>query len=1493
MVAVYNQTNNLQNRLYMKKEIILSGRYEGKLTVDYTPCINYAMVHNHHNAFHKFILRNTSGMIWKDVVISISGDVIDSVSQVIPILKPGKAVSLEDFYLMPTITKLMALTECVQTSFCVTIISEGEQIMRNSFPLTILAFNQWHGLSTVPELVASFVTPNHPKIQELSSRASRLLEEMSGDKGLDDYQSGDKLRIAKQIEAVYDILKEEKLTYAAPPASFEATGQRIRLVDHVLNTRQGSCLDLSVLLCSCLENIGLNTMIVMFDTHAFMGVWTEGSVATPMAGYDVKFLKESIRNDNLLILIDATALTRNASLTEAINAAETYVEKNAKDFNLFVDIQSARNHSIKPLPHCVLTETGWIVEEPGDACLCKPTAPQLGQEIHGAVSPDKMRSKVNIWERKLLDLTLRNNLLNMKPTNGIVPFRKMPVDDILKAIRTNSLLDLLDVKDTEKTVKELYRASRNSIEENGANTLFLSIGTLKWFEDGADSPYLAPIVFIPVEIARQSPRKYVASMRDEEPMVNTTLLEMLRQNFDVETPDTCNLMCQDNASAQWKAVLAELKDIIADINRKRKDDSQWVVTEDCRLGIFSFAKFVIWNDVHNNPEVLEAHPIIQSLIEGRSLLGNDESDENARELDVTSKPSDFAIPLDVDSSQLEAIAASGKGRSFILHGPPGTGKSQTITNMIANALYQNKRVLFVAEKKAALEVVQERLKRIGLAPFCMELHSNKAEKKSFLAQAESAVNAGNEPMHPFFEKYSDELYAKRCELNAYINSLHQKREQGLSLYEYINKYQELDGNPLPLSYSAISHLNIEKVGEVIEQLRALDKVVDVLGEHPSMCPLRGLYPLHNTADNQKETIRLLALIPAELEKAERKSSKFIYRHILRRTAMEIFSSTAVWKDLCKSAEIDDEISSDMDRFSQAVSLWHDNTDKLRLWYHFSMRVLSLKEYNVSSVLDYFMQGHSGQDTANAFEKGYYLRMATEIIEEDPSLRAFNGLLFEDAIKQFRRMNRNFQKLTIQDLRHRITSRINEVKQDHVLSEELTILRKRISSNGRGTSVRRILEQTRHVLPTLCPCMLMSPLSVSQYLDMRNNQFDLVIFDEASQMPTCEAIGAIARGKAVVVVGDPMQMPPTSFFMANTTTDNDIDVDDLESILHDCMSLSLPNKYLSWHYRSRHESLIAFSNTHFYSGRLITFPSVDDQERKVSLQYVNGTYDFGNTRCNRIEARSIVDYVIEHLASELPPEEGGHGMPHRSIGIVAFNKNQSNLIEDMLMEALARNRTLEEIALKCAEPIFVKNLENVQGDERDVILFSVGYGPDKNGKVSMNFGPLNQMGGERRLNVAVSRARYEMKVFSALRPDHIDLQRTEAKGVKALKQFLEYAETGVLPCPLSQLHSQEVIPIIDDIASELEKKGYEVHKDVGSSRFHIDVAIVDKANPSRYAMGIIVDTEAYYNAPTACDRNIIQPGMLESLGWNLHHIWTVDWVENPEQCIRAVTECVDR
>lgn len=1456
----------------MRKVFDLFGNWHGQLTLDYLSRINYAMILNENSAINCCRLKNSSGHTWRDVQILIAGEMLEPCQLNFVELNSGHSIDFEDANLLPVTSKLMGLTESVQTTFTLTLNIGGTTVLSQSLPLLLLAFDQWHGNGIRPELIAAFVTPNHPCIVPVSHRASQYLKEVSGNSSLDQYLSGDSDRIVQQVECMYRALLDENIVYQASTASVEETGQRIRLVDKVLSDKLGNCLDLSLLLSSCLENIGIGTGILMFNNHAMMSAWILPFESCTTVQTDLETIKCAIR-DKLMIVLEATSLTNGASFEKAVQRGEDYLFQKDNGFCCMIDIGMARRNRIRPLPHTIQSSQGWqVVETPDYDELFDKLAEKNPFAIHGRNSSEKMKNKRLLWERKLLDLTLRNNLLNMKSGKRIIPLKQLDIDKIIELLEKGELASCIEESENSSTQKELYRAARLSIEENGANTLFLSIGTMRWYEEDSRTPHFAPIMFLPVEMIRHGARKYIIRKRDEEPLMNITLLEMMRQIFELEIPNLSPIPETEQERVDWRRVFDILNTTLSEVNEHRAPNSKWQIVEECMVGIFSFTKFVMWNDIHTNPGVIDKHPLLRSLMEGslEPSLNSDMSTCDARTLDETMRPIDCALPVDVDSSQLEAVVNSGRGNSFILYGPPGTGKSQTITNMIANALYHNKRVLFVAEKKAALEVVQERLQRIGLSPFCLELHSNKVDKKSFLAQIEEALDVARCESVDDFKSMSEELFRTRQELNGYVNALHKKRGNDISLYEALNRYQDINGDFIHIDSTVVEQVPLKTINEIADLLCEFDTVQNIIGCHPSKHPLRGLYPRENTIENQTRLKKCLEQLPHAIDKAKSKADGWINRFFRHNTVMQILQRDAVWTELNRLALLDPALLLDITTFQQNVVMWNSHIDNIRLWYLFSMRAIKLKDYKLPIIMEWYLKGNSGKETADALQKGYYRRFSLMVIDNDAALRSFNGLLFEEVIKRYRNMTHDFQELTRKELICRLsqrTPRAESASPEDV--SEITFLRKRIAGNGRSYTIRRMLEATQNIMPSLCPCMLMSPLSVSQYLNMRSNQFDLVIFDEASQMPTSEAVCAIARGTTTVVVGDPKQMPPTSFFEAQQTNDNDAELDDLESILDDCISLSLPSQYLCWHYRSKHESLISFSNTHFYDGRLITFPSVDDQVSKVTLQPIDGVYDFGKSRSNKAEAKAIVDDIISRLQRQ---SECGE---KRSIGVVAFSRVQSSLIEDMLTDALAKHPALEALANEGSEPLFVKNLENVQGDERDIILFSIGYGPDKDGRVSMNFGPLNQRGGERRLNVAVSRARYEMKVFSTLRSSQIDLERTNAAGVVKLKQFLEYAETGELPQLSSQCEPNDVDPIVEKVANEWRHKGYVVHTNVGRSRFKVDIAIADPDHSSRYLKGIIFDGRTYHETPTARDREIVQPMVLNSLGWDVEHCWSVD------------------
>ena len=521
------------------------------------------------------------------------------------------------------------------------------------------------------------------------------------------------------------------------------------------------------------------------------------------------------------------------------------------------------------------------------------------------------------------------------------------------------------------------------------------------------------------------------------------------------------------------------------------------------------------------------------------------------------------------------------------------------------------------------------------------------------------------------------------------------------------------------------------------------------------------------------------------------------------------------------------------------------------------------------------------DVSQFFERCYRRALLFAVIEGEGVLRDFFGREHAERIERFRDLDEHMAKLTRALIRARLSANIpRERVHDDIPKEELGLLRKEIGKKARHIPVRQLLNRIPKLLPKLKPCVLMSPLSVAQYLEPSHDTFDVVIFDEASQIPVWDAVGAIARGAQLIVVGDPKQLPPTNFF--NSTDDGDEDPtdinlqQDLESILDELMANRVRHKRLRWHYRSRHEGLIAFSNRHYYDNDLLTFPAPKTDAGGVRLKHLpEARYDKGKSRTNAVEARALV----EELVSRLRTKDG----PPRSFGVVTFNQAQQQLIEDLLDE---KRREFPEIERHFGdeppvegEPVFVKNLENVQGDERDVILFSICYGPDESGRISMNFGPLNRDGGERRLNVAITRAKHEVAVFSGLRGDHIDLTRTRARGARDLKYFLEYAERGpkAFASELSVTGGAEAESEFERLVAErIRAAGYDVHHQVGCSGYRVDLGVVDPKAAGRYLLGVECDGATYHRAATARDRDKLRQAVLEGLGWELHRIWSTDW-----------------
>ncbi|RPJ72280.1 MAG: DUF3320 domain-containing protein, partial [Alphaproteobacteria bacterium] len=518
-----------------------------------------------------------------------------------------------------------------------------------------------------------------------------------------------------------------------------------------------------------------------------------------------------------------------------------------------------------------------------------------------------------------------------------------------------------------------------------------------------------------------------------------------------------------------------------------------------------------------------------------------------------------------------------------------------------------------------------------------------------------------------------------------------------------------------------------------------------------------------------------------------------------------------------------------------------------------------------------------EDLVPAF-KGNYADSSLKIkFKEKNILPAFVKELQDNKIKKFKELDSKIISLNRQRVAYELFCNKPNVCSGYSRNSEFGVLLNEFNRKRGHMPIRKLMTLNGGLIEKIKPCFMMSPLSIAQYLDPRTTKFDVIIFDEASQVKPEDAIGALVRGNQVVVMGDSHQLPPTSFFdhvadTLDTDPDEDIVYTDMESILNVC-KMSFPSKTLRWHYRSRHETLIAVSNQEFYDNRLYVYPSPMHNDDKLGLKFVHlsdTVYDRGKSSVNRGEARTVAKAVLEQYKR----------FPSKSIGVGTFNKKQQEAIQEEIEELLRHNPEMEKyFTNEKGENFFVKNIETIQGDERDVIFISIGFGFDINHKLSKNFGPLNQEGGERRLNVLITRAREKCVVYSNFTSRDLRIDEKDPFGLRALKVFLEYAETKNLTT-IEEEKEDSDSPFEDSVYEFLRENGYEVRKQVGCAGYRIDLAIIDSCNPGRYVIGIECDGATYHSSSVARDRDRLRQQILEGLGWNLYRIWSTDWYRHP-------------
>ncbi len=1715
-----------------------------EIELEYSDRANFAMQQNRVPLVDTVILTNTSGSDIGEceLILSLSnGDAAEWTTRLGGIRSGDSVRVMPDRFALGN-QRQAQRTEAERAEITVTVRSDEDSEVSRSFPIDLLAFDEWPGGGHFPELTAAFITPNHPLVNGYLGRVRSMLADQTDSNAIDGYQSQSRSRAVSIAESGFYSAASQGLKYIVAPSSFEVDGQRVRLIDRIERERQGNCLEFSLLLAGIWEQCGLNPLIVLVEGHAMVAFWTRDFYLQEVTTDDPAGFRNRVELGEVVVVESTLLASPNASFTQACEAAKKKLTDPGRSFCV-IDVKAGRKRGIRPLPLRAEVGDQTRLDLDDQAAQIRP---KLSAELERIALAERAESversdvarepaaeRIRRWQTRLLDLTLRNRLLNFREVKRTVP---LAVNDLAQLedgladgqsyelrpqeerrseeetiqLQNEDLADgRLQVKlseaESSKRLLGIYRDAKSSIEETGANLLHVTIGQLKWYETASsEKPRFAPLILMPAKLTRTTSGggyRYSVGLTDEPVRANITLIEKLRGEFGIDTSGLEELP-EDESGIDVPIILRRFREAIREVER-------WEVIENAYLGMFSFSKFLMWRDLKDNLEKLKESKLVRHLVDTPGEDFDPRPFTLPRELDDKVPAHELRCTRDADSSQLAAIQAAAERRSYVLEGPPGTGKSQTIANIVADSLGRGKRVLFVAEKMAALTVVRRRLEEDGLGRHCLELHSAKASKKEVLGQIKESLDFQSPHSTGDWEAAAKDVDRLRVQLNGYVREMHRPRPSGETIYrvvgrlcnlgdgltcavpdvsiaeatseqlkswraavdEFVERSEAVDpasSHPLrEIGRCAWSYSLPDRAAELIEQAQTvLSSLEQVKNEtfrsiHPDVDPdtitlsqfkawlrvchivLSGEAPqedLINAKQGEalRKRVREFAAVGAShdslraeilenyhvevlkvehlewLHLAQRVNGyvgpvRWICRHfyssrfkpytvpatvrwdqlendieamrrcrglqdelatfqdVVRFVGSDWSSGSSDWAGVRSSLDRADQVAQNIRRLaetgvdprvvdtittlaSDSVSIatlgedlraavatwsswyevskqlgetlqlgrdvlksgretgwvesirsvlrrWQDGLVNLNDWCAFREAEGILQDSGWRSLSDAYCRGDIDRSQVRqVFERSYGTAWFNAMADQIECVRVFNQSTHSRTIKKFKELDSQLIELTKASINSRLGRHAGAGKQDPSLGQERRLVKRELEKKSRHIPTRKLIASTTSLLPTIKPCFLMSPQSVAQFLDPKIPQFDLVVFDEASQIPVWDAIGAIARGKEVIVVGDSKQLPPTSFFAAmgnddDEDRDEDEDVvEDVESILKECNASGIPSMRLKWHYRSRHESLIAFSNHHYYQNELHTFPSPDDRSASLGVTYehVEGVYDRGGSRTNRAEAQRVVESVVRILLND--PESG-------SIGIVTFNQAQQSLIEDLLDE---KRREIPEIdpyfTGDVSEPVFVKNLENVQGDERDTIVFSVGYGPDQSGKLSMNFGPLNQDGGERRLNVAVTRARKRLRVYSSIRADQIDLRRTRSTGVRHFRTFLDYADRG--PKAIAEAVSLEGSRDFDSgfekaVCDALVSRGWEVDAQVGCAGYRIDLAIRDPNVPGRYLLGVECDGATYHSAQTARDRDRLRQAVLEGLGWTIERVWSTDWWLKSDECLDRLDQAARR
>jgi very-short-patch-repair endonuclease len=1710
-----------------------SQNHDERPTIDaqVAACVNYASWQNSVPLLRSLEIHNYSQQSFNDLRLEVTSSpaCMRPKSWVIDRLSPDSSLTIGDRDIRLDPDYLKGLNEAERGLVTFRLFDADALVAEAEHEIRVLARDEWGGMEAGGELLGAFVMPNDPAVASVLKDASKVLEQHGHSSELDGYQSRDPQRAWLLVAALWSSVASRSLTYANPPGSFEDVGQKTRQPSAILSKGLATCLDSTLLFAATIEAVGLNPVIMMLKGHCFVGVWLVEKTFRSLIESDCSEIRKAIAAKEF-VTFETTLITKRPPATFEIavaRAAEATRESDEHDFVATVDIARARMASIRPLAsHDRESAADNIETEPVSGPLPLPAAPSLDrlppEEIERERRPATPDGRIDRWQRKLLDLSLRNRLLNFRATKQSIPLLcprvslledrlasgvrlriiSLPEENPLgdrdavlhrqtrnedldtefagQALERNEIACPLTEKELTSRLTTIYRAVRNDLSEGGTNTLFLGVGFLRWKQRPEDSRVCrAPLLLVPVKLVRKSAiSPYYLVLHEDEVRFNATLIQLLKKDFGRD-------LTYLEAELPTDASGIDVPLVFEQVRRDIREIPGFEVVEESALGTFSFAKYLMWKDLVDRIESLEKNRVVRHLIHNpdQPFDADGPPIPHPSEIDSRYEPKEIFHPLPADSSQLAAVMAASEGKDFVLVGPPGTGKSQTIANIIAQCLAIGKTVLFVAEKTAALDVVHRRLRQHGLGDCCVELHSNKAERRRFLDQLDQAWRNNRKASNSDWLKINDRLKVRRDQLNNYVAALHRTHSNGWAAYTAMGlcvqgrtletpgfgwadsvqhdrgAYQQLQElvSELALVYGQIDWgtplLGVATEDwsagwerNLLEECRRVREAAETLRQ--SLSAFSTTIGLPSGDDCSREELTRLNRLAAALTNAAAEDVAILFHKKFAQfpsAAQKLATELNDYRNAHSSAAgcYDETLNSipidEMDhQWRQAVaSIWplswfarrkvtrvlqsyassgnaspatdlaairrlretlaeidsnplagetshwkRDETDvertqsQIRLAAELRQAIIAvgqpLKLTNqISKAIHPWISGHAQEaelfrtaqqfientqqfdaalasfqnvagaspaasdvtgivasviasatqieqhrtglqrwtlwckvrrraitaglgewittlqngdlstaDLPDRFRLGYARWWIPRLVDSDPVLRTFQSFSHEEAIADFCTLDDLARATAVtrakQSIAHDLPSPDGVARKS-----ELGLLRHQMGLKRPSKSIREVISGMPESFGRLAPCALMSPLSIAQYLPPEHPPFDVVIFDEASQITTWDAVGAIARGRQTIIVGDPKQLPPTNFFGRSDDDGDDESIEDydkdLESILDEARASGLPTLQLNWHYRSRHESLIAFSNWNYYGNKLVTFPAAESVDRGVSFRLLpDAVYDRGKSRTNRTEAEAIVRDAVERMKRELQqPEE-----QRLTFGVITFNSQQQSLIQDFFDQAQRDEPELDWFfADERIEPTVVKNLENVQGDERDVMFFSITFGKDASGReIPLTFGALNRDGGERRLNVAVTRTRQELLVYSSFRADQLKAERSKARGVRDLKAFLEYAEKGpeALIARIEGSVGDFESPFEEAVAAMLIDRGWQVAPQIGVSGFRVDLGIVHPDRPGAYLAGVECDGATYHSSAVARDRDKTRQQVLENLGWNILRVWSPEW-----------------